>query len=282
VYRVCKLLKVSRSGFYAWKRRKSADQTARQARKAQLTEAIHASYQQSRFTYGAPRVHADVRCKGFRVTRKHVQKIMQEQGLRATRKKRYVVTTDSNHAFTTFRNELARDFTAPTPNEKWACDITYIPTGEGWLYLAVVLDLHSRRIVGHATSTSMNRDVVINALTLAQSRRQPSKGLLLHSDQGSQYASTDYQDLLTKAGFTCSMSRKGNCWDNAPVESFFATLKKECVYRTKFSTRNEARSALFAYIETYYNVERRHSTLGFSSPDEFERLQAQKATKNVN
>lgn len=272
---------MSRSGFYAWKRRKSANETTRQTRKAQLTEAIRASYQQSRFTYGAPRVHADVRCKGFRVTRKHVQKIMQEQGLRATRKKRYVVTTDSNHAFATFRNELARDFTATSPNMKWGCDITYIPTGEGWLFLAVVLDLHSRRIVGHATATSMHRELVINALKLAQARRLPSKGLVHHSDQGSQYASTDYQDLLSEAGFTCSMSRKGNCWDNAPVESFFATLKKECVYRTKFSTRSEARSVLFAYIETFYNVKRRHSTLGYFSPDEFERQQAQKATKNV-
>lgn len=245
-----------------------------------MTEAIRTSHKGSQYTYGAPRVHADVRGKGFTVTRKHVQKIMQEQGLSAITKKRFVVTTDSAHTFTTAGNVLARDFTAAAPNEKWACDITYIPTGQSWLYLAVVMDLFSRRIVGHATSSTLQKELVGSALQVALARRSPVEGLIHHSDRGSQYASTAYQDALVKARFVCSMSRKGNCWDNAPVESFFATLKKECVYRTRFKTHDEARSQIFVYIETYYNVKRRHSKLGFRTPDEFERLNAKSTPKS--
>jgi putative transposase len=234
---------------------------------------IKASHEESGRTYGAPRVHADLRANGHLISRKRVQRLMREAGLRAAKPKRFVITTDSDHTFATARNIIARDFTATASDRKWACDITYVPTGEDWLYLAVVIDLFSRRVVGHAMASTMTRSLVDEALRTAINRRSPSPGLIHHSDRGSQYASTDYQESLVQAGFLCSMSRKGDCWDNAPVESFFATLKKELVYRTRFKTRAEARAAIFQYIEAFYNVRRRHSTLGYLSPAEFEQRQ---------
>ena len=235
-----------------------------------LTLEIKASYQASRQTYGAPRILDDLRQAGHRVSRKRVARLMRQAGLRASRPRRYVSTTDSRHGLPVAENVLDRDFRATALDQKWACDITYVRTGQDWLYLAVVLDLYSRRVVGHAMGASLDRSLVIEALSMALARRAPKAGLLHHSDQGSQYASGDYQALLCQAGILVSMSRRGNCWDNAPVESFFATLKRELVHRCRFRTRSEARAALFEYIEVFYNARRKHSALGYLSPVAFE------------
>lgn len=235
-----------------------------------LLVEIRASYQASSKTYGAPRVHDDLREGGWRVGRKRVARLMRQAGLRAAQPRRFVTTTDSDHRFAVAENVLERDFTATAPNQKWATDITYIWTDEGWLYLAVVLDLFSRRVVGQAMGPTLEKTLVEEALQLALARRTPSAGLIHHSDRGSQYASTDYQALLDRHGIICSMSRRGNCWDNAAVESFFATLKRERVYRCRYRTRAEARADLFSYIEVFYNAQRKHSTLGYLSPVSFE------------
>ena len=235
-----------------------------------LLVEIKASHQASRQTYGAPRILDDLREAGHRVSRKRVARLMRQAGLRAARPRRYVSTTDSQHGLPVAENILDRDFAATALDQKWACDITYVPTDEGWLYLAVVLDLYSRRIVGHGMSASLERGLVLEAFSMAWARRAPKPGLLHHSDQGSQYASGDYQGLLSGAGCIASMSRRGNCWDNAPVESFFATLKRELVHRRRYRTRSEARAALFEYIEVFYNARRKHSALGYLSPVAFE------------
>ena len=235
-----------------------------------LLVEIKASHQASRQTYGAPRVLDDLREAGHRVSRKRVARLMRQAGLRAAKPRRYVSTTDSGHGLPVAENVLDRDFAAEALDQKWACDITYVPTDEGWLYLAVVLDLYSRRIVGHGMSVRLERRLVMKAFSMALARRAPNPGLLHHSDQGSQYASSDYQGLLSEAGCLASMSRRGNCWDNAPVESFFATLKRELVHRHRFGTRSQAKAALFEYIEVFYNARRKHSALGYLSPVAFE------------
>lgn len=196
---------------------------------------------------------------------------MRRAALKATLPKRFVVTTDSNHALPVAENLLERRFGSDTPNRRWTADITYVWTAEGWLYLGVVLDLFSRRIVGWAMDTTLERSMVLSALSMAINNRHPEAGLLCHSDRGSQYASGDYQKALSEAGIVCSMGRRGNCWDNAPTESFFASLKRECVYRHRFATRAEARTTLFGWREVWYNRKRRHSALGYLSPDAFER-----------
>jgi transposase InsO family protein len=196
---------------------------------------------------------------------------MGQQHLAARQKRRWVRTTDSRHGLPVAPNVLQRDFSPDKPNSTWATDITYIWTAEGWLYLAAVLDLFSRRVVGWAMSQSIDTLLVLSALNMALEQRQPTEGLVHHSDQGSQYASTDYQKALKASGLQCSMSRKGNCWDNAVAESFFSTLKTELVYLTHFTTRQQARSEIFEYIEVFYNRQRRHSTLGYLSPVEYER-----------
>ena len=202
---------------------------------------------------------------------KRIARLMRLSHLYAVTARRFVVTTDSNHALPIAQNLLDREFSVDTPDARWTADITYIHTGEGWLYLAVILDLFSRRVIGWAMGETLARGLVLAALDMAVTGRQPTAGLLCHSDRGSQYASGDYQQALQKAGALCSMSRKGNCWDNAPTESFFATLKRELVHRTYFATRQEARSTLFRWIEVWYNRKRRHSTLGYVSPEAFER-----------
>jgi putative transposase len=265
---MCEQLDVSRSGFYAWRER---PESARQQQDEQLAKEVAQVHQESRGTYGSPRVHAEMRARGRKVSRKRVARLMKKQRLAARKKRRSVRTTDSNHSHPVAPNVLERDFSPDKPNSTWATDITYVWTGEGWLYLAVVLDLFSRLVVGWSMSEHIDTQLVLGALEMALEGRQPPQGLIHHSDRGSQYASAEYRQALASRGIQCSMSRKGNCWDNAVVESFFSSLKMELVYLTDFDTRHKARSALFEYIEVFYNRRRRHSSLGYLSPMEFER-----------
>jgi transposase InsO family protein len=265
---LCQHLGVSRSGFYAWSQR---PESARQQADKDLAEEVAQVHRDSRGTYGSPRVHAELQARGRKVSRKRMARLMGEQRLAARRRRRFVRTTDSNHCNPVAPNVLERDFSPSQPNSTWATDITYVWTGEGWLYLAVVLDLFSRRVVGWSMREHIDTKLVLGALEMALEGRKPPQGLIHHSDRGSQYASAEYQQALASHGIHCSMSRKGNCWDNAVVESFFSTLKMELVYLTDFATRHQARSALFEYIEVFYNRKRRHSSLGYLSPWEYER-----------
>ena len=262
------MLEVSRSGFYAWAERPESERARSDRALAVEVAAVHAK---SKRRYGSPRVHRDLKAQGHRVGEKRIARLMRQEGLAARRKKRFVHTTDSKHAHPVAENILARDFLPQEPNATWAGDITYIWTAEGWLYLAVMLDLFSRRVVGWAVSERIDRQLVLDALGAALHGRPAPQ--LYHSDRGSQYASEDYRRLLEERGITCSMSRKGNCWDNAVAESFFSSLKMELVYERDdvFATRAEAKSALFEYIEVFYNRRRRHSALGYVSPAEYER-----------
>ena len=275
---MCRVLKVSRAGYYAWCKRPASQHTQEDQR---LGLAVAAIYRESRGRYGSPRVHAELRERGQRTGRKRVARLMQTAGLRAREHRRFRCTTDSRHGMAIKQNLLERRFTVPTPNRGWVTDITYVWTLEGWLYLAVILDLFSRRVVGWSLSERLERGIALDALKMALQDRQPPQGLLHHSDRGSQYASHDYQQLLAVHGIQSSMSRKGNCWDNAVAESFFATLKIELVYQSQWSTRTQARSELFEYIELFYNRQRRHSALGYLCPNEFERLAIRHALKPV-
>ncbi len=265
---LCRVVKVSRAGFYAWRLRPSA---ARTRQDQALAVEVVSVYAGSRCRYGSPRVHAELRERGHRIGRKRVARLMREQDIRARHKRRYRTTTDSRHGLPVYPNLLARRFEAPQPNAAWVTDITYIWTLEGWLYLGVILDLFSRRIVGWAMSERIDRRLALDALQMALARRQPPRGLIHHSDRGSQYASHDYQRLLAKHGLVSSMSRRGDCWDNAVAESFFATFKTELVYQSHWQTPREARTAVFEYLELFFNRQRRHSSLGYLSPLEFER-----------
>jgi putative transposase len=265
---LCRVLEVSRPGFYAWCKR---PESKRAGASRALRVRIKAVHQKSRGTYGSPRVHATLVSEGTHVGRARVAKLMQAEGLCARRKKRFVRTTDSKHNLPVAGNVLDRQFSPTEPDKVWATDITYIWTKEGWLYLAVIIDLFSRLAVGWSMSERIDRHLVLSALGMAKSRRWPPAGLLHHSDRGSQYASEDYRKALEMGLMICSMSRKGNCWDNAVAESFFSTLKMELVHQTEFATRDTARTAIFEYIEAFYNRERRHSSLGYLSPEDFER-----------
>jgi len=264
---LCRVLEVTRSGFYAWQSRDPSEQVIDDQKLALEIAAIHKA---SGETYGSPRVHAELHAKGLEVSRKRVARLMRELGIKSCRKRRFKATTDSGHKLPVADNVLDREFEVVAPDVAWVTDITYVWTDEGWLYLAAILDLFSRRVVGHAMSERIDRALVLQALRDAVGRRLPDAGLLHHSDRGSQYASNDYQDALRDQGVVCSMSRKGNCWDNAVAESFFATLKTECIYSRRFATRAEAREAIFDFIEVFYNRRRLHSTLGYVSPMEFE------------
>jgi putative transposase len=266
---LCRTMKVSRAGYYAWLNREPC---RRDWEEAELLVHIQTSHKESKETYGSPRVYQDLKATGIRCGRHRVARIMQKHAIRAAIKSRYIMTTDSKHDLPVAQNLLEQKFEAEKPNARWAADITYIWTREGWLYLAVILDLFSRRVNGWAMNKTIDRSLVIGALTAAlYKRRTTEEDLICHSDRGSQYASSDYQRLLSDAGIVCSMSRKGNCYDNAPVESFFASLKRELVHRHTFNTRDEARQAIFWWIEAWYNRKRRHSALGYISPDQFER-----------
>jgi transposase InsO family protein len=264
---MCKVLEVSPSGYYAWRKR-PASATAQRRRR--LTVIIKAIHEESRQNYGSPRVFEELQARGEPCNVKTVARIMRENDIVAKRRRKFKVTTDSNHGLPVTENLLDRQFTVAAPNRAWVCDITYIPTWEGWLYLATVQDLFSRKIVGWSMQQRMTRQLVIDSLEMAVDRRRPKPGLLCHSDRGSQYASDDYQAVLARHGMACSMSRKGDCWDNAVMESFYSTLKTELIYHEIFRTRDEARRAVFEYIEMFYNRIRRHSTLGYLSPADFE------------
>jgi transposase InsO family protein len=264
---LCKMLEVSRSGFYASQER---GPSVRAVEDEKLAVAVAVAHKVGRGAYGSPRVHEELKADGVAVSRKRVARIMSELGLEGRRKRPFKATTDSKHDLPVAENVLDRKFQAAAPDIAWVTDITYVWTAEGWLYVAAILDLFSRRVVGLAMSEHIDRALVLEALRNAVGRRVPNAGLLHHSDRGSQYASGDYQDALDGLGVVCSMSRKGNCWDNAVAESFFATLKNELVYTRRFATRAEAREAIFEFVEVFYNRHRRHSTIGYVSPMEFE------------
>lgn len=264
---MCQVLGVSRSGYYAWERR---PESLRQQVDRRLKTKIREIYQASRRTYGSIRVHRELKIQGEACGRHRVARLMRCDGLKAKVRKRYKATTDSKHSLPLAPNLLQRNFTPAGPNQAWVSDITYIWTGEGWLYLAVTLDLFNRAVVGWSMSRRIDRHLVLAALTMAIKRRCPAPGLIHHSDRGSQYASAGFQALLAKHGIRCSMSRKGNCWDNAPAESFFGTLKQELVFHERYRTRQQARQSLFDYIERFYNRRRLHSHLGYLSPVQFE------------
>jgi len=268
---MCRHLGISTSGFYAWRARPESKRSKEDRRLAVL---VRESHELSRQNYGSPRIHEDLKqAKQIRISRKRVIRLMQGLGLRGKVRRSWVKTTDSRHNLPVAPNLLDRNFEASAPNQRWVGDITYLRSPEGWLYLAAILDLHSRMVVGWAVSAVIDRHLVIRALNEALRRRAPEAGLLHHSDQGSQYASEDYQDVLEANGITCSMSRRGECYDNAAMESWFGTLKTEL--GEAFESHSDAKRKLFDYIEIFYNQKRRHSSLGYISPADFERLQAE-------
>ncbi len=269
VLALCWMMKVSRGGFYAWRTRPESPRSKEDRR---LLVKVKASHQASRGTYGSPRVYRDLREAGEAVGRDRVARLMRQAGLRSKRRRRYRITTDSDHCRPVAANVLGREFTAHVPNQKWASDITYVRTRRGWLYLAVVLDLYSRRVVGWSMSTRITQELAVNALRMALSHRGHPRVLVHHSDRGSQYASRAYRRLLKARGIGCSMSRRGNCWDNAVVESFFATVKTELVHHSNYHSQEQAKAELFEYIEVFYNRTRRHSTLGYQTPAEYETM----------
>jgi len=263
-----RVLSVTRQGYDAWKRRRSG---TRACANEVLRVAIRAIHAKSRCSYGSRRVHRQLVRQGHRVGKNRVARIMSQEGLRAKRSPRFRITTDSRNTKVVHENVLARDFAVGTPNRAWAGDITYLWTGEGWLYLAVVLDVGTRRVIGWSFRATLEAELVTAALDMALGSRSVNAGLICHSDRGSQYGSEGIQAMIERYRLRGSMSRKGNCWDNAVVESFFASLKAEVVADARWQTRAEARSAVVAWIEGWYNRERMHSTLGYLSPDEYER-----------
>ncbi len=264
---LCETLEVSTAGYYAWRGRPVSDRARHRDTLLVEIRAIHAEV---KARYGSPRIHAELRARGQDCCVNTVAKLMHDHDIRAKTARKFRCTTDSNHDLPVAENLLDRQFDPAAANEAWVADITYIPTREGWLYLAAVEDLYSRRAVGWSMADHLESRLVVDALELAVQRRLPGAGLLAHSDRGSQYASDHYQRLLGKHGITCSMSRRADCWDNAPMESFFASLKKELVHDADFATRAEARAAVVEYIEVFYNGQRRHSSLGYVSPTEYE------------
>ena len=265
---MCHVLQVSRAGYYAWLGRPESPRAIHQAG---IVERIRQVHRDSRETYGSPRVHRALKAEGVTCCEKTVAKLMRRAGVRAATARRFVVrTTDSRHGHAIAENTLDRRFEPGQADRVWVGDITYIATGEGWLYLAAVLDLGSRKVVGWATADHLRSELVERALSNALEHRRPSGPVMHHSDRGVQYACDDYQELLRSNGLEVSMSRKGNCWDNAAMESFFGTLKQELVHRETYATREEARHSLFEYIEVFYNRQRLHSTLGYLSPVQYE------------
>jgi putative transposase len=265
---MCRVLRVTPGGYYGWRGRPAS---LRAQRREALVDAIKAIHGEVKARYGSPRIRAELVGRGQPCCVNTVARPMRRHGIAAKTRRKFRCTTDSNHDRPVAENVVDRQFEPATVNEVWTADITYIPTGEGWLYLAAVEDLHSRRIVGWSMSERIDSRLVVDALEMAVAGRLPGAGLVAHSDRGSQYASEHHQRLLVGHGITCSMSRRANCWDNAPMESFFATLKKELTHGETYATRAEARASLFEYIEIFYDRVRRHSSLGYKSPVEYER-----------
>ena len=267
---MCKVLEVSRSGFYAWRKRGESQCSKRQRQLVMTMKTIHLNRDMK--CYGSPRMHRELVARGEKCSENTVARLMKANEIRSVTAKKFRVTTDSNHKNPVAENVLNREFKQENPDNVWLSDITYIWTGEGWLYLACVLDACSRKIVGWSMSNRLTKEMVLDALRMALCHRRPDRerSLLHHSDRGSQYASEAYRKLLRDEKIVCSMSRKGNCWDNATMESFFATLKKELVHQEFYATREEARRSVFRYIETFYNRVRRHSALNYLSPEQYE------------
>jgi transposase InsO family protein len=267
---MCKTLALSPSGFYSWLKRGCNPPKAR--RDKRILSEIRLIHSEARETYGSPRMTDEMQARGHTINRKRIARIMQENGIQGIPARKFKVTTDSKHRFPLAENKLKQRFDVKAPNKVWASDITYISTSEGWMYLAVVMDLYSRRIIGWSMDKRMETSLVSNALNMALGMRELGDGMMHHSDRGVQYCSNAYRALLEKNGIAISMSRKACCWDNAVVESFFGTLKQELVYRCRFATRASARVEVEDYIEVFYNRTRRHSTLGSLSPANFEAM----------
>jgi transposase InsO family protein len=270
---LCQVMRVSRSGFYSWKNREKSPRQQEQERLIPKVKTIH---HQSKSSYGARRISTELKAQGESCGRTKAGTLMKLAGVEAKQKRKFKATTDSKHNLPVAPNLLDRNFKTASPDIVYCGDITYIWTGEGWLYLAVVLDLFSRQIVGWSMSNRINKELVINAFRMALWRRRPEAGLIFHSDRGSQYCSKKFQKMLTDNGMLSSMSRKGDCWDNSVAESFFGSLKTERVFGEHYSTREEARRDIVDYIEMFYNSKRRHSYLGYLSPKEFEKKMAMK------
>jgi len=271
VERLCRIMNITSRGYRAWRGRPISQ---RQRDDLVLLAHIREQHRLSLGSYGRPRMTEELKEIGLSVGHRRVGRLMRQNGFRVVRTRKYKVTTDSNHRFNIAPNVLDRNFMAQAPNQKWAGDISYIWTAEGWLYLAVMIDLHSRRVIGWAVSNRLKRDLAIRALDMAMRLRRPPPGCIHHTDRGSQYCSHDYQKRLRQHGFKVSMSGKGNCYDNAAVETFFKTVKAELIWRHKWRTRRQAEMALFEYINGFYNPRRRHSALGGKSPIAFERKAA--------
>ncbi len=267
---LCRVLRVSRSGYYAWRVRRPSDRALEDER---LRPKVVEAFKTGRGTYGSPRVLGELIAQGFDVGRRRIARLMRELGLRGLSPRKFRVTTDSDHEHPIAQNVLDRNFDARRPNEKWVTDITYVWTSEGWLYLATVMDLYSRRIVGWSTADHMRTELCLDALEMALRQRTKLEGLVHHSDRGVQYASDRYRDALKAERIECSMSRRADCWDNAVAESFFGTLKNELIYRRPWLDRESARDAISEYIEVFYNRIRRHSTIGNISPAKFEEME---------
>ena len=264
---LCSVLEVSVSGYRAWQRGGGVER--KRLSDAQMLAVIRAIHAETRGAYGSPRMLRELRARGIPASKQRVERLMRTHGMRARHKRRYKVTTDSRHGLPVADNLLDRQFTPTAPNQVWTADITYLWTGEGWLYLAIVLDLFNREVVGWSLKARMTTDIVLDALAMAWFRKRPAPGLMHHSDQGSQYASHAFQAKLQEYGMRCSMSRKGNCWDNAPTESWFNSFKNERVHGMTFATHAEMKATSFEYIEVFYNRQRQHSTLGYRSPRQF-------------
>lgn len=269
VEKCCKALEVSRSGYYKWRKNPLSNRDIENSKLLELIKGIH---HQSNGIFGSPSIQAKLREMGENYNHKRVERVMRENNIRSKTKKKFKVTTDSKHSLGIAPNLLQRDFSPPDLNQMWCGDITYIWTEEGWLYLATVIDLKSRKVIGWALEDRMTKELVINAFNRAHKERGRPKGAIFHSDRGSQYASDDFKEALKDAGFAQSMSRKGNCWDNACAESFFASLKKEEVYHQRYQTKSQARQSVFWYIEVFYNRFRPHSHIGGVSPNTYEKL----------
>ncbi len=269
VKKMVKYLNINRSSYYNWQNHKDK-RLKRKVREEKIIEEIKSIQEDTRYSYGTPTITKALENTEFQSNHKKVARILRENGLNHKRKKKFKITTDSKHNYNISPNVLNRDFTADRPNQKWVSDFTYIWSSEGWVYLCVVIDLYSRKVVGWASSSRIDTDLLMMAFWHAVNLRNPPKGLIFHSDRGSQYCSNKFRNSLKSLGITQSMSRKGNCWDNACAESFFKSLKSDWIYDIRFDSRQEVKNVLFEYIEIFYNRKRLHSYLGFETPEQFE------------